>query len=499
VLSPRRRVGVTAGIMVGMFLAALEATVVSTAMPTVVASLGGIERFSWVFSAYLLTSTVTVPLWGRLSDLYGRKRLYQIGIGIFLVGSALSGASQSMWQLIGARALQGLGAGALVPLALTIVGEIYTVQERARMQGFFSGVWGLASIVGPLAGGWITDSLSWRWVFYINLPFGIIAAAIVGAALAEPPREGRPIVDYAGAATMTGSITLLLFGLVEGGTLWGWSGWPTLACFAGSALLLVAFVWVERRAPEPMVPLDIFHDRVFTVTTIVGFFVGVGMFGAVSFIPLYAQGVTGASATQAGSALTPLLLAWVTMAVVGGRMLHRVGVRRMVVAGLILLTIGFVLLTRLGRGTPLPYLMADMALMGTGMGLVMLTILIAVQAAVRKDRLGIATSFSMFARSIGGALGVALMGALLASRLSASVASLGGEGHSVDPNELLAPAARAAMAPEVVATLEVALADALRGVFWIGTAVAALALVSAFWLPKGLSAVDSRRGGGVGH
>ena len=180
VLPRNRRIGVTAGIMVGMFLAALEGTVVATAMPTVVAALGGIERFSWVFSAYLLTSTVTVPLWGRLSDLYGRKRLYQIGIGIFLAGSALSGASQTMWQLIGARALQGLGAGALVPLALTIVGEIYTLRERARMQGLFSGVWGLASVIGPLVGGYITDSFSWRWVFYVNVPFGIAAAAIIG-------------------------------------------------------------------------------------------------------------------------------------------------------------------------------------------------------------------------------------------------------------------------------------------------------------------------------
>ena len=492
--------GVTAGIMVGMFLAALEATVVSTAMPTVVASLGGIERFSWVFSAYLLTSTVTVPLWGRLSDLYGRKRLYQIGIAIFLVGSALSGMSQSMWQLIGSRALQGLGAGALVPLALTIVGEIYTVQERARMQGFFSGVWGLASIVGPLAGGYITDALSWRWVFYINIPFGVIAAVVVGLTLVEPPPVRKPIIDYAGAATLTASITLLLFALVEGGALWGWTGWQTLACLAGSGALLAAFVLVEQRAADPVVPLDLFLDRTFAVTTVVGFFVGIGMFGAVSFIPLYAQGVAGATATQAGSALTPLLLSWVLMAVLGGRILHRVGVRRMVVAGLVLLTIGFFLLTRLGQGTPLWYLMADMALMGTGMGLVMLTILIAVQASVTRERLGIATSFSMFSRTIGGAVGVASMGAMLASELTMRLQAIGKTtGVVVDANELLNPVARAAIEPGMLETLETALAESMRGVFWVGVVVACVALAVSFFLPARLAAAAPVGGGAGAH
>jgi EmrB/QacA subfamily drug resistance transporter len=490
-LPPGRRMWVTAGIMVGMFLAALEATVVSTAMPTVVSALGGIERFSWVFSAYLLTSTVTVPLWGRLSDLYGRKRLYQIGIIVFLVGSALSGASQSMWQLIAARAIQGLGAGALVPLALTIVGEIYTLQERARMQGFFSGVWGLASIIGPLAGGYITDALSWRWVFYINIPFGLIAAGIVGGALVEPEPTRKPVIDYAGAATLTASITLLLFALVEGGQIWGWASGATLASFLGAAALMAAFVAVERRAKDPMVPLDLFADRTFLTTTIVGFFVGTAMFGAISFIPLFAQGVAGATATQAGSALTPLLLAWVAMSVVGGRIMHRVGLRRMVVSGVAVLTVGFLLLTRFGRGSSLKLLMADMALMGLGMGLTMLTIIISVQAAMPKERLGIATSLSMFARSIGGAIGVATMGAVLATELSAHLGEIA-PGGAADPNQLMNAAARASMAPEALAALEGVLAAALRDVFWMGAIAAALGLLSSFWIPARLS---GRHGG----
>jgi EmrB/QacA subfamily drug resistance transporter len=483
-MSRRRRIGVTAGIMVGMFLAALEATVVTTAMPTVVAKLGGIDRYSWVFSAYLLTSTVTVPLWGRLSDLYGRKRLYQIGIGLFLLGSVLCGFSTAMWQLILFRAIQGLGAGALVPLALTLIGEIYTLQERTRMQGFFSGVWGLASIIGPLLGGFITDRLSWEWVFWVNLPVGLAAAAIIGVALDEPRRTTRPVVDYAGALTLISSITLLLFGLVEGGQLWGWTSPATIATFAASVVLLALFLWVESRHPEPMVPLDLFRDRTFTTTTIVGFFVGTAMFGATSFIPLFVQGVTGSTATEAGSALSPLLLAWVVTSVVGGRIMHRVGMRRMVVAGVALLTLGFYLLTLFGPGARIGWLMADMALMGVGMGLTMLTILIAVQAVVAKERLGIATSLSMFARSIGGAIGVATMGTVLAVSLSKNLAAL--NLPSVDPNMLMTPDSRAALAPETLAALSTALADSLHGVFWLGTIVAAVALVSAFWLPSRL-------------
>lgn len=490
-LSPRRRTAVTIGVMVGMFLAAFEATVVSTAMPTVVASLGGIERYSWVFSAYLLTSTVTVPLWGRLSDLYGRKRLYQIGIGLFVVGSLLCGMSNSMAQLIGARAIQGIGAGALIPIALTLVGEIYTLQERARMQGVFSGVWGFASIIGPLLGGFITDNYSWRWVFLLNLPIGVAAAAIVGIALVEPRRTTTPVIDYLGAATLISSLSLLLVGLVEGGQLWGWTSLATVTTFVLAVALFGVFLFVESRTPEPIVPLELFRDRTFTMTTIVGFFVGTALFGTVSFIPLFAQGVAGATATQAGQVLTPLLLSWVATSILGGRVLHRVGVRRMIVPGVTLLTGGFFFLTRLGPGTPMPLLMADMALMGMGMGFVMLTILIAVQAAVARERLGIATSLSMFARSIGGAIGVATMGTVLSVALADRLRSIA-SASPVDANQLMTPEARAALSPETLAALESALADGLNGVFWLGTAVAAVALVCAFWLPANFATDDHR-------
>jgi len=259
VLSSRRRWAVTAGVMLGMFLAALEATVIGTAMPTVIASLGGLDRYSWAFSAYLLTATVSVPVWGRLSDLYGRRPLYLAAVIFFLVGSALSGASASFNQLIAFRAIQGLGAGGLVPLSMTITGDIFTLKERARMQGLFSGVWGLASILGPLAGGFITDNLSWRWVFYINIPFGVAAAVVVGTALAEPKREQHPIIDYAGAIWLTLAITLLLIALVESGDPSVWTRPAMIAPVAGAILFGFLFVRTERRAPEPTASGKILH------------------------------------------------------------------------------------------------------------------------------------------------------------------------------------------------------------------------------------------------
>ena len=277
ILSRRRRWAVTGGVMLGMVLAALEATVVGTAMPTVIATLGGLDRYSWVFSAYLLTSTVSVPVWGRLSDLFGRRNLYLVGVFFFLLGSALSGASQSILQLIAFRAIQGLGAGALIPLSMTINGDIYTVAERARIQGLFSGVWGLASIIGPLAGGFITDQLSWRWVFYINIPFGLAAAAVVGIALVEPKRSDRPVIDYAGAVWLTCAITLLLLVLVESSDPATWTSPLMLLEGAGMLGFSVLFVRSEKRAVEPIVPFSLFRNRIITVGSIISFLIGAAM------------------------------------------------------------------------------------------------------------------------------------------------------------------------------------------------------------------------------
>jgi len=470
VMSSRRRWFVTIGVMTGMLLAALEATVVGTAMPTIVAALGGLGHYSWVFSAYLLTSTVTVPVWGKLSDLFGRRRLFQIGVAVFLVGSAACGFAQSMTQLIGARALQGLGAGALVPLAMTIVGDIFTLEERAKMQGLFSGVWGISSIFGPLAGGFITDQLSWRWVFLINLPVGVAAAIIIGVALKEPPRHEKPSIDYLGAIVLTGACTLLL--LVLGDT----RSPLTIALVGLVVALLFWFVRIEQRAKDPIVPLALFRNRMVAVAVVVGFLAGIAMFAAITFVPLLAQGVLGATATEAGSFLTPLMLSWVLVSIVGGRLLIRFGTRLLVIIGLVLMLIGFSALATFTHDTPRAVMIVELILIGSGLGLTMLSLLIASQHSVQREQLGITTSLNQFSRSIGGALGVAILGAMLASGLAQ---------YSQDPNALVNPEARSHIAPADLAQLQGALEGTLRNIFAASATVVALALITSFALPGG--------------
>jgi len=492
ILSKRRRRVVTAGVMLGMFLAALEATVVGTAMPTVIASLGGLDRYSWVFSAYLLTSTVTVPVWGRLSDLYGRRLFYLIGVAFFLVGSALSGASQSITQLIAFRAIQGLGAGALIPLSMTINGDIYTLRERTRMQGLFSGVWGLASILGPLAGGFITDSISWRWVFYINIPFGLAAAVVVGFALVEPKRTERPVIDYAGAIWLTVAITLLLLVLVESGDPAIWGNPLTLVAVGGILISSALFFRTEKRAAEPIVPLSLFRNRIIAVGSITAFMVGAAMFGALSFVPLFVQGTMGGTATEAGALLTPFLLGWVIMSVVGGRLMFRVGYRPTILAGLFVLLMSFVVFTTFGATTPRSWLLADVLAMGIGMGLVMFALLITVQNSVGRSQLGIATSLNQFSRSIGQTVGVAVMGTVMTISLASHVAEIQQESGLPEedvarvvhnPSALVDPIARAGQKPELIRAMSGALGGALHNVFLTGAALAFLAFLSGFWLP----------------
>ena len=495
-MTSRRRWAVTIGVMTGMFIAALEATVVGTAMPTVIASLGGLNHYSWVFSAYLVTSTVTVPVWGKLSDIYGRRLLYQIGIGIFLLGSILSGMSDTMTQLIIFRAIQGLGAGALVPLGMTIIGDIFTLEERARMQAYFSGVWGLSSVVGPIVGGFITDQISWRWVFYINVPVGIVAALIIGFALKEPKLTKKPKIDYAGAGVLMLAISLLMLVLVEGSaSVAVFFSTENLLLFASSIVLLGLFAWIEKRASDPIIPFDLFKNRTISVSVGAGFLAGVAMFGAISFVPLFAQGALGSTATEAGSLLTPLMLSWVTMSVIGGRILLKVGFRTITLTGFVVLSAGFVLLSMFQRDTARIWLYVDLALIGAGLGLTMLTLLIAVQQAVERTKLGVATSLNQFSRAIGGAFGVAIMGAFLTAGLATQlnqVAKNGGTNLTVEqaaafaanPNALIDPQAKASLPPETLDILQQAMAVSVHKVFFVGAILSLLALFVAYFLPK---------------
>jgi EmrB/QacA subfamily drug resistance transporter len=482
--------------MTGMFIAALEATVVGTAMPTVIASLGGINHYSWVFSAYIVTSTVTVPVWGKLSDLYGRRLMYQLAIALFLLGTLLSGISSSMTQLIIFRAIQGLGAGGLIPLGMTIIGDTFTLQERAKMQAYFSGVWGFSSVIGPVIGGFITDQLSWRWVFFINLPIGVIAAIVIGLALKEPKLTKKPKIDYAGAGLLMLAISLLMLAMVEGGRSLAAIFSPmNLGLFALAFAMLGLFVWIEGRASDPIIPFKLFRNRTVAVSIAAGFLGGIGMFGVISFIPLFAQGSLGMSATEAGSLLTPLMLSWVSMSVVGGRLLLKISYRTITLAGFVFLTIGFTLLAFFVRDTPRVWLYADLMLIGAGLGLTMLTLLIAVQQAVDRTQLGVATSLNQFSRAIGGAFGVAVMGVALTVGLGAQlhhIATLPGspvtdaqaEEFAENPNALIEPTAKAALPPQVLVSLQDAMAAAIHPVFWVGAFVSLLAFLVTLLLPK---------------
>jgi EmrB/QacA subfamily drug resistance transporter len=438
------------GVMLSVFLAAMESTVVATAMPRVVESLGGVQIYSWVFSGFLLTSTVTMPLWGRLSDLLGRRPIFLTGLTIFLVGSALSGAAQNMGQLIGFRMLQGLGAGSLMTLGMTIVGELFGLEQRAKMQGYVSGVWGVASLLGPLLGGLLTDHASWRWVFYINLPFGALAMLLLHGALPEGQRRPHRL-DYAGVALFSAGVSALLFGIMEAGGVGRWTGIDVLLPLGVAATALGAFIAVERQASEPIVPLRLFRHRMVTAASVNGLLSGMAMFGAISFVPLFLQHVSGMSATAAGFVLTPFVLGWVAMSIISARLVLRLGYRILVVSGMACLALAFLMLARWSPGLTQAVAMRDALVGGIGMGLTFVPMLIAVQSAVPRADLGSATSMTQFSRTIGGALGLSVMGAVMIRRLAAG-------------------------AP---------MAAALHAVFTVGLGISVLALASAFLVPAG--------------
>jgi len=455
-----RRTMVTVGVLGGTFLAAIETTVVATAMPTVAEQLGGLPYYSWVFSAYLLTSTVSIPLWGKLSDLYGRRRFYLWCVGFFLIGSALSGAAGTMVQLILFRALQGLGAGGLLPLGMSTLGDLYTLEERGRMQGLLSAVWGVASVAGPVTGGYITDMFSWRLVFYLNVPFGILAAGAVGLGLREEATSERWPVDYAGAALLMASVTLLVLalgysGLNGGNTAPFW----LVSTYGGAIGFGLLLVRVERLAAEPMVPLNLLSDRLVAAISHTGLLVGVAMFGAISYVPLFVQEALGGSAVDAGRALTPLILGWVVTSMITGRVVLRIGYRPMVLAGLFCITLGFFGLTQIEADSSVWFLRADLTLMGMGMGMAILSLVLAMQNAVARRNLGVATSFGQFTRSIGGAVGVTLLGSVIAGAL---------------------PSGQDPSSAEMV--------TAVHRAFWLATFVSGAALVLAIRIPPGLPA-----------
>src|SRR5215469_16281759 len=355
-MTKQAKIIVTVALMLGMSLAALDTTIVGTALPSIVGKLGGISLYSWVFSVYLLTSTTTVPVYGKLADLYGRKPIFLFGSGLFLLGSIFCGAAQSMEQLIVFRAIQGLGAGAVLPIVLTIIGDIYELKERAKVQGLFSGVWGLSSIIGPALGGLIVDHFSWRWVFYINIPFGLISGILLTIYLKENVERKKQHLDYIGTLTLTSSIVALLFALLQGGTSWAWDSLPSIGLFALFIVLIGLFLREERRAADPILPLTLFNNRIIAVSSIGGLVLGVLMFGVSSYVPLFVQGVKGGTATSAGIVLGPFLLAWPIAATLSSRIVIRYGYRFTSVLGLGLATLAAAMMTFFTADTRMPFI-----------------------------------------------------------------------------------------------------------------------------------------------
>jgi EmrB/QacA subfamily drug resistance transporter len=475
----RRKWLVVIAVDMAMALAALDNTVVGTAMPTVVASLGGLSLFSWVFSIYLLTSTAALPIFGRLSDLFGRRNMFVVAVWIFTGASALCGLATSMIFLIAARALQGIGAGGSFALAQAVFGEIFPLRERGRMQGYLAAVWGISALVGPLVGGLIVTYMGWRWTFFVNVPVGVAANYMLVRGLTGVASQGtRRRIDYAGAVCLVVGIVSLMLALLEIGRVGRLFAVETIVGLAACLLFTTAFLLVESRVREPILPLGLFGNRTFLTTTVCLFLSGLAMFGAVSFIPLFVQAVLGGTAVQAGSVLTPTSLSWVMGSTIGGRLLNRLGYRVLAVAGILCLTAGYLLFTRLGTSSPLGYAAGSGVILGLGMGLITVTTVVAVQSAAPPGQIGVVSTLPFFFRNIGATIGVAIMGTIL----NAHVSGVGGIPLTLTGGEGAFQA--------IPTVLRGAFAQGIRAAFFFGLGAVALGIPMS-WMVPDLSPLSS--------
>ncbi|HEX6109863.1 MAG TPA: MDR family MFS transporter [Ktedonobacteraceae bacterium] len=413
-LSRGRLFSILLGVILGMLLAALDQTIVGTALPRIVANLGGLDHYAWVVTAYLLASTVSIPIWGKLSDIYGRRTFFILGMVIFLIGSALAGTSQDMTQLIIYRSIQGLGAGAMMPIAMAIIGDIFPPAERGKWQGLIVAVFGLASIVGPTLGGWITDNWGWRWVFYVNMPVGIIAILTAGFVLPKFVNKRKHIIDYLGAITLVAGAVPLLLAFSWAGSQYSWGSWQIISLFIFSVAMLVSFFLIEMRAAEPIISPQLFKNSIFTTSTIAMFLVSAGLFGAILYLPLFVQGVLGESATNSGIVLTPLMLGFMFSSIVGGQLLSRTGrYKILAMGGFVVAAVGMFLLSRMTPATSQGEVVRNMIITGLGIGVMMSLFTIVVQNAFPYRQLGEVTASLTFFRSIGSTIGVAVMGTIM--------------------------------------------------------------------------------------
>ncbi len=468
----RRQAGLLiAALMLATALTALDVTIVGTALPTIVGSLGGAELYAWSVTTYLLTSTVTVPLYGRLADIYGRKPIFNVGIVIFLIGSLACGLAATMDQLIAFRAVQGVGAGALLPMGMTIIGDTFTVAERARVQAFLVSVWGTSSVLGPAAGAAIVSYLPWGWVFLINIPVGLIALAVLGANYHERVVRRNRSIDIAGVVTLSASVSLLMYAFEVGFRTEG------MGLLALAGVLLLLFVAIERRASDPIVPMSILVRPVIGVGYLASVILGAVQFGVGSFVPLFVQGAMGGTAASVGAVVTPMAIGWPLGAIISGRLIVQHGYRRILIAGMAAVAVGSASLLRLNAQSSLVEVFVAVGVIGLGMGLTNPPIVIAFQNAVDWGQRGIVTSLGQFFRTIGGALVVALMGAILNLELAWRLGTDASADVGTLVSNLLDPVARGALAPGVAARAQEALAAALWDILLIPAALGVLGFI----------------------
>jgi EmrB/QacA subfamily drug resistance transporter len=461
-------------LMLVLLLASLDQTIVSTALPTIVGDLGGLSKLSWVVTAYLLASTVVGPLYGKLGDLYGRKIVLQSAIVLFLVGSALCGLSQNMTELIAFRAVQGFGGGGLMVVTMAVIGDIVPPRERGRYQGFFGAVFGVSTVIGPLLGGFFVDSLSWRWIFYVNLPIGLVALGVIAVAFHARAEHTRHAIDYAGAALLAGGLAAVVLYTSLGGIEYPWASPGMIALAAGGLLALAAFALVERRAAEPILPLALFRNRVFTVSSAIGFIVGLALFGAITYVPLYLQNVRGHSATTSGLLMTPMMAGVLVTSIASGQLITKYGrYRPFPIVGTAVMTLGLLLLSRLEVDTSAWVSAGYMVVLGLGLGMVMQVLVLAAQNAVDYKYLGVATSGSTLFRQVGGSIGVAAFGAIFANQLTRNLADDLPAGAVLPSTPT--PHAIGALPPQVHASYLAALTDSLTKVFLVAAAIGVVA------------------------
>lgn len=471
-------------LMVAMLLAALDQTIVGTALPKIASDLHGLSKYSWVATAYLLTSAVATPLYGKISDMFGRKKIFQSAIVIFLLGSILCGVAQTMNQLIVFRGLQGIGAGGIMVLVMAIIGDLVPPRQRGRYQGYFGAVFAVSSVIGPLLGGFFTDQLSWRWVFYINLPIGAIALTAIAARLQLPVHRAEHKVDFAGAGLLSVSVVSLLLATVWGGVDYPWASWQIISMFVTSAVAAGLFIWRETKAKEPIIPLYLFRNAIFRVSTVLSLLVGIVMFGALIFLPQYQQIVRGDSATKSGLMLLPLVAGMMAASLTSGRLISKIGRYRMFpILGTALISISFWLFSHIAYDTSRWLLGIWMIILGAGVGMIMPVLTLAVQNAVERKHMGTATSTVTFFRSIGSSLGAAIFGTILLNRLAHHIlTNLPTAGSHISSNLKGSASSLTSLPPQTVHTVLVSYSQAFHDVFLFGIPFAIAAFVVTLFL-----------------